>query len=173
MSSQPSAPIEPKDLMDLDFRIQKLNWSLYDVAHSKVSGTLRILGVPTNIFEIDPQKVPPGTPIPAIAFQVTGVVSFKNEGDKKEPGPVLSPAQFQSAKKEDITSFIEPREEPFNEFVASRKGSGPILVRMRTTATKVELLEDKVGPLGDPLLWVSHATTHSAADYPKGNLLAC
>jgi hypothetical protein len=163
-------PIDPTRFIDLYFVIKKISWSVYEVNHPTVKGTLRLIGLPTNIFEIPAEMLPPGAPLPVISLTAQGIVAFINEGKKQPSGKPLSPVEFNVAAKEDITSYVTPRDEPFNEFVVQRLGKAPILVRTKTVLLKAEVLKDRYNVFGDPMLWINHNTSHSISECKEGEM---
>jgi hypothetical protein len=170
-----SASIDPTKLRNLDFRIQKVNWSIYDVNTSNISGVLRLLAIPINILEVPrnllpPGSVPAGTSMPSFALTTQGIVGFNNHGKKGPANPnPLTPAEIEKAEKQDITQYAEPREEPFNEYIVA--GKPPYLVRTRTVLNKLELLVDRYDMFGDPVIWVNHSTSHSVSEIKQEQLL--
>lgn len=162
---------DPTKFKDLHFRIKKLDWSIYEIDHANVKGTLRVLAVPTNIFEVPRELLPQAPTGPIIGLNMQGIVGFVNEGKKgpSEPRP-LNPEELPRIAKEDLTSFTTTREEPFNEYLVG--GNPPLLVRTKTIMMKVEHLKDRFNVFGDPHLWVNHNTSHSVAEYKTGELLS-
>lgn len=163
-------PLEPTKFIDRYFVIKKIDWSVYEVAHPSVKGTLRVLGVPTNILEIPLSMLPPGTASPVVAVNTQGIVAFINEGKKQTSGKPISPAEFSLAPKEDITSFVTARDEPFNEYVVQRPGQATVLVRTKTVLLKAEVLKDMYSIFGDPMIWVNHNTSHSVSELKDGEM---
>jgi hypothetical protein len=159
-----STPLDPSKFIDLNFVIRKIAWSIYEVNHPKAKGTLRLLGVPTNILEIPEEFLPPDAKPPVLAMNTQGIVGFINEGKKGPIGTPMSPQEFNLAPREDITSFVTTRDEPFNEYVAARRGKTPILIRTKTIMLKVQMLKDQTNVFGDPIIWVDHNTSHSATE---------
>jgi hypothetical protein len=166
-----SVPLEPSGFIDLDFVIKKIAWSLYEVESSKVKGTLRLLSIPTNILEIPESSLPQGAKPPALAVNTQGIVSFVNRGKKEPSGRPISPQEFDMVPKEDITSFVTTSDEPFNEYVAARRGRTPLLVRTKTIVLKVLVLKDKYNVFGDPVIYAEHSTSHSVSEYKEGEML--
>ncbi len=166
------ASIDPTQFIDLDFIIRKISWSLYEINHDKVKGTIRVIGMPTNIYEVPDKFLPSEVPRPQVLISVQGVIGFKNEGKKGTPGAQLTLGQFQSLPKDDLTSFVTPRDEPFNEFIASRKGKPALLVRARTVLMKLDVVRDKFTPTGDPQIWVTHNTNQTVSESNSGEIYA-
>lgn len=161
-------PLEPNRFIDLYFVIKKISWSIYEVTHPKVKGSLRLLAVPTNILEIPKESLPPDAKIPILAVNAQGIVAFTNEGEKGPSGKPISPIEFEVAPKDDITSYVTTRDEPFNEYVVQRKDEATLLVRTKTVLTKAEVLKDRYNVFGDPVIWVNHNTAHSVTEYKEG-----
>jgi hypothetical protein len=148
---------------DLEFQIRKTNWSLYEIDNSLAKGILRLIGLPSNIFEQPSNTVPSAVSQRQFAISTQGMVGFTNYGTK---GPcdrrVISSFEYHASPKEDITSSVTPRDEPFNEFVVG--GSPPILFRTRTVLVKLEVFTNRYTACGDPHLWVNHSTVFSVSD---------
>jgi hypothetical protein len=162
---------DPTKFKDLHFRIKKLDWSIYEIDHAEVKGTLRLLAVPTNIFEIPKELMPQTTTERILGLNTQGIVGFLNEGKKgpSDPQP-LNPADLPRIAKQDLTSHTTTREEPFNEYLIG--GNPALLVRTKTVMLKVEWLKDRFNVFGDPQLWVNHNTSHSVTEYKTGELLS-
>jgi len=165
-----SLPLEPSKFTDLNFVIKKIAWSIYEVNHPIVKGTLRLLAVPTNILEIPQQFLPLDAKTPILAMNTQGIVGFINEGKKGPIGKPMSPQEFDLAPREDITSYVVTRDEPFNEYVAARREKAPILVRTKTILLKAQILKDKYNVFGDPVIWVDHNTSHSVTESKEGEM---
>jgi hypothetical protein len=103
----------------------------------------------------------------AVPAQHAGRLSADRQG---EPGQPLTQQELQNLPKEDLTGLVSTRDEPFNEFVASRKGEKPILVRTKTSLLKFELFKDKHGATGEPMIWVNHNTAHSVSELNTGDI---
>jgi len=163
-------PLEPTKFIDLYFVIKKISWSIYEVNHPDVKGSLRLLAIPTNIFEVPQEMLPSDAKPPILAVNTQGIVAFTNEGKKGPSGKPISPEEFRVAPKDDITSYVTPRDEPFNEYVVQRTGKPSLLVRTKTILIKAEVLKDTNNPFGDPVIWVSHNTAHSVTEYKEGEI---
>ena len=153
----------PPPGIDLDFTIQKVQWSTYDISHPAVKGTLRLLAIPIKILELPTELAPPNCASPFLGPLFHHMVAFKNVGKKGTPDP--RPATFQEyakSPKEDITNFTKPLDEPYNEFAVTR--DPPYLIRTRTILMKIELLKDRWNQFGDPVLWPQHQTSQSVSE---------
>jgi hypothetical protein len=164
---QPNIDIDPHKLKDKLFKVKKLNYNTYEIDHSEIKGTLRIIAIPVNILEVPSESLPlsaktSGLPVFMLATQV--VTGFSNRGKRYEPKfSPMTQADYNKAKRTDLTNYViqEQSYEPWNEFVI--QGTPPILVRTRTILTKVEWLEGFTNPIGDPALSTNHSTTHSVS----------
>jgi hypothetical protein len=132
---------------------------------------LRVLAIPTNIFEVPKDFLPPQAQLPVFALATQGIVALSNLGKKgpSDPRPITA-NDLLKGPKDDVTSSTTPREEPFNEYVVS--GNPPLLVRTRTILLKVEVLKNRTNAFGDPAIWVNHDTSHSVSEYKEGELLS-
>ena len=168
MSNVP--PLGFMKMKDLEFRIRKTNWSLYEIDHSTVKGMLRVIGLPSNIFEKTSNTWPTVVSQRQFAVPTQGMIGFTNY-DAKGPCDqrVISQLEYNVAPKVDITSSVTPRDEPFNEFVAG--GSPALLFRTRTIVVKVEVFTNRYTVCGDPYLYVNHSTVFSVSDMRNANLL--
>ena len=150
-------------MKDLEFQIRKTNWSLYEVDHRLAKGVLRVIGLPSNIFEKPSNLMPSAVSQRQFVISTQGMVGFTNYGAK---GPSdqrpISLIEYNLAPKEDVTSSVTPRDEPFNEFVVG--GSPALLFRTRTILVKVEVFTNRYNLTGDPYLWVNHNTVFSVSD---------
>ncbi|UJG41512.1 MAG: hypothetical protein K9W45_03375 [Candidatus Heimdallarchaeum aukensis] len=122
---------------DLDFEIQQLNFSRYEVEDGTI---LRILNIPTKIFRLadyDKQGFP------------EYLVQHKNIVSALVPQELRGEASHEifNLKKDrvDIIEFI-PLEEPFNEF---KLGDGTLL-RIRLIVNQV-FKSEKRNYLGEPI----------------------
>jgi len=162
-------PLGFTKMKDLEFQIQKTSWSLYEIDHPLAKGVLRVIGLPSNIFERPSNTAPAAVSQRQFAISAQGMVGFTNYGAK---GPcdqrVISQFEYNIAPKEDITSSITPRDEPFNEFVVG--GSPPLLFRTRTILMKLEVFTSRYTACGDPYLWVTHNTVFSVSDLKRATL---
>jgi hypothetical protein len=165
-----SVPVDPTKFIDLYFVIKKIGWSIYEVDYADVKGSLRLLGIPTNILEIPEEMLPSGSKPPVIALNIQGIVAFTNQGNKGSSERPILPEEFDAIPKDDITSYVTPRDEPFNEFVVQRISKPALLVRTRTVLIKAEVFRNKYNPFGDPVVWVNHNTTHSLSEYKEGEM---
>lgn len=161
-----SININPKDCIDRLFKIKKLQFNTYEIDHSEIKGTLRLINIPSNIMEIPEKLIPPQARNPGLPNLMTGnqtIVAFSNKGKKKESSLKLPNRQEMiSAKREDLTSFIIDNPfEPWNEFLI--QGNPPILLKTRTILAKLEWFPEYVNKLGDPYLWANHNTTDSVS----------
>jgi hypothetical protein len=147
-------------------------WSVYEVDHPNLKGTLRVLAIPSNIFEVPANLLPPDAPKqPVYALVTQGVIGFNNAGKKGPSNPVaLTPNEYISSPKTDVTSSTTPRDEPLNEFVVA--GNPPWLVRTKTVLLKAEVITDRYNAYGDPHVGITHNTSHSIAEYKKGELFS-
>ena len=150
--------------IDRPFRILKVEWSIYDIIHPDITGTIRLVGIPSNIYEVPENLLPAGTLGPVLNLVIQGVVGFANRGRKSASDPrIITPAEYPKLPKEDITSFAQVRDEPFNEFLLT--GSPPLLVRTKTVLVKAERVKDRYDAFGDPQVIVTHNTSHSVSKY--------
>ncbi len=160
-----SVRINPKDLVDKLFRIKKIQYNTYEIDHSQVQGTLRLVNIPANIMQVPDEKIPPNQKISTDpTFMVGGqmIVSFTNRGKKKEPTSNPTPEDMKKAKKMELTSYIQDQPfEPWNEFVI--QGDPPVILKRRTILSKLEWYVDYTNQLGDPYLWAAHNTTDSVS----------
>ena len=140
-----------------------MNWSIYDIETSTIQGTLRVMAVPINIVEVPRSLLPPGTTGRALGLNTQGVVGFTNRGGKGaiDPRPI-TPEEAQKNEKQDLTSFLTVRDEPFNEFILA--GRPPTLLRTKTVVVKVEVLVGRRNAMGDPALLVNHSTSLSTSE---------
>lgn len=157
------ANIDPTKLIDHDFRIRKINWSIYDLETSTIQGTLRVMAVPINIIEVPGSLLPNGTVGRAFGLNTQGVVGFSNRGKKgaSDLRPITQ-EEFQKGEKQDVTSFLTTRDEPFNEYILA--GRPPTLLRAKTVVVKVEVLVGRTNSIGDPAIWVNHTTSLSTSE---------
>jgi hypothetical protein len=140
-----------------------VEWSVYDIDHPKVRGSIRLAGIPSNIYEV-PRKGRRARKLgPIFTLAIQGVVGFTNQGEKgpSDPRPITS-EEYPKLAKEDITSYAHPRAEPLNEFLV--EALPPLLVRTKTVLIKVELVKDRYDAFGDPQVLVYHNTTHSVSE---------
>lgn len=162
---------DPSRFIDLHFTIKKISWSLYEVDdRQNIKGIARLLAIPTNIFEVPREFLPPRMQPPVIALNTQGVVAFSNEGKKGPPSPHLSPEESSKAPQEDLTSYVTTRDEPFNEYIVSRRGGTPLLVRTKTVLIKLVVLKNRYNIFGDPVIRIEHNTSHSVSEYKEGEL---
>jgi len=159
-----------KGSIDRPFRILKVEWSIYDIDHPDVKGTIRLVGIPSNIYEVPAKLLPLGTLGPVFTLVTQGIVGFANQGRKgpSDPRPITL-AQYRKLPKEDITSYAHVRDEPFNEFLLT--GSPQWLVRTKTVLIKAELVRNRYDAFGDPQVLVTHNTSHSVSEYKAGESL--
>ena len=150
--------------IDRSFRILKIEWSIYDIQHPKVRGTVRLVGIPTNIYEVPRNLLPAGTLGPVFNLATQGIVGFANQGKKGASDPrEITHDEYRKLPKEDITSYTHARDEPLNEFLVT--GNPAFLVRTKTVLIKAELVKDRYDAFGDPQVIVAHNTTHSVTKY--------
>jgi hypothetical protein len=159
-----------KGLIDRPFRILKIEWSIYDIEHPQVKGTIRLVGIPSKICEVPRKDLPAGALGPVFTLVIQGTVGFANQGRKgvSDPRPI-TPDEYPKLPKEDITSYAHARDEPLNQFLV--EGSPPLLVRTKTVLTKAELVKDRYDAFGDPQVLVTHNTSHSVSEYKADQLL--
>jgi len=158
-------------LIDRPFRILKVEWSVYDLDHSEVKGTIRLVGIPSNIYEVPRKDLPAGTLGPVFNLAIHGVVGFTNEGRKgASDSRPMTPDEYRKLAKEDITAHAHARVEPLNEFLVA--GSPPFLVRTKTILMKAELVKGRYDAFGDPQIVVTHNTLHSVSEHKAGELLS-
>ena len=161
-----SVNINPRDCKDKLFKIKKLQYNTYEIDHSEIKGTLRLLNMPNNIMEVPEKFVPleqrhPDTPAFIVGSQT--IVAFTSRGKKKEPSLKLpGKNEMRDAKRVDLTSFILDQPfEPWNEFII--QGDPPILLKQRTILAKLDWYPEYNNQLGDPYLWANHSTTQSSS----------
>jgi hypothetical protein len=142
----------------------KIEWSIYDIYHPDVRGTIRLAGVPSKIYEVPRKNLPASALGPVFTLAIQGRVGFVNQGRKgtSDPRDITSKG-YPKLPKEDITSYAHARDEPLNEFLV--EGNPPLLVRTKTVLTKVELVKDRYDAFGDPQIIVSHHTSHRVSEY--------
>lgn len=158
-------------LIDRPFRILKIEWSIYDIDHPDVKGTIRLVGIPSNIYEVPGKDLPAGTLGPVFTLVIQGIVGFANQGRKGPSDPrAITPDEYPKLPKEDVTSYAHARDEPLNQFLVG--GSPPLLVRTKTVLMKAELVKDRYDAFGDPQVIVTHHTSHSVSEYEAGELLS-
>ena len=118
-----------------------------------------------------PPNLLPGTSGSVFTLVTQGVVGFANLGNKGASNPsLITPQEYLTLPKEDITSYAHARDEPFNEYLVG--GNPPLLVRTKTVLMKAELIKDRYNAFGDPQILVSYNTSHSVAEYKVGELLS-
>jgi hypothetical protein len=145
----------------------KIEWSIYDIDHPKVKGTIRVVGIPSKIYEVPRNDLPTGTLGPVLILVLQGAVGFTNQGSKvaRDPHPITSD-EYPKLPREDITNYTQVRDEPLNEFLAD--GSPPLLVWTKTILTKAELVKNRFDAFGDPQVLVTHNTSHRVSEYRLG-----
>ena len=155
--------------IERSFRVLKIEWSIYDVNHPDVKGTIRVVGIPSKIYEVPRDNLPVSKLGPVLTLVIRGSVGFANEGRKgaSDPRPI-TPDEYSKLPKEDITSFAHVRDEPLNQFLVD--GSPPLLVRTKTILTKAEFVRDRYDAFGDPQVLVTHNTLHRVSEYKPGEL---
>jgi len=155
--------------IERSFRVLKVEWSIYDVNHPEVKGTIRVVGIPSKIYEVPRDNLPVSKLGPVLTLVIRGSVGFANEGRKgaSDPRPI-TPDEYSKLPKEDITSFAHVRDEPLNQFLVD--GSPPLLVRTKTILTKAEFVRDRYDAFGDPQVLVTHNTLHRVSEYKPGEL---
>ena len=166
-----SIRINPKELDDKLFRIKKMQYNTYEIEHSQVKGTFRLLNIPTNIMQVPEDKIPlnqrtSNDP----TFMVGGhmITSFTNKGDKKEPTSNPTKEDMKKATKIELTGYIQDQPaEPWNEFVI--QDTPPVILRRRTILSKLEWYVDYTTQLGDPYLLAAHNTTESVSTSESGD----
>lgn len=150
--------------IDRSFRILKIEWSIYDIQHPNIRGTVRLVGIPTNIYEVPRNLLPAGTLGPVFNLAIQGIVGFSNQGKKGTSDPrEITREEYPKLPKEDITSYTHARDEPLNEFLVP--GNPAFLVRTKTALIKAELVKDRYDAFGDPQVIVAHNTTHTVTKY--------
>ena len=98
-------------------------------------------------------------------------MAFSNTGGKGSSDPrVVTSEEFATLPKDDLTSFMTTRDEPFNEYIVA--GHPALLIRTKTVMLKVEHFKNRFTVFGDPYLWVTHDTSHSVSEYTVGELLS-
>lgn len=156
-------------MIDRPFRVLKIEWSIYDIYHPDVRGTIRLVGVPSKIYEVPRKNLPASALGPVFTLAIQGTVGFVNQGKKGTSDPrEITPEEYPKLPKEDITFYAHARDEPLNEFLV--EGSPPILVRTKTVLTKVEFVKDRYDAFGDPQIIVSHNTSHRVSEYKADEL---
>jgi len=150
--------------IDRSFRILKIEWSIYDIQHPNIRGTVRLVGIPINIYEVPRNLLPAGTLGPVFNLAIQGIVGFSNQGKKGASDPrEITRDEYPKLPKEDITSYTHARDEPLNEFLVA--GDPAFLVRTKTVLIKAELVKDRYDAFGDPQVIVTHNTTHTVTKY--------
>ena len=150
--------------IDRPFRILKVEWSVYDIDHPNVKGTIRLAGIPSNIYEVPQDLLHAGTLGPVLTLVIQGIVGFSNEGRKGESDPrAITAEEYPKLPKEDITFYAHARDEPLNEFLVA--GNPPLLVQTKTVLMKTELVKNRYDAFGDPQVMVTHHTSHSVSEY--------
>ena len=153
-----------KGLIDRPFRVLKIEWSIYDLYHPDVRGTIRLVGVPSKIYEVPRKDLPAKALGPVFTLAIQGTVGFVNQGRKGASDPrEITAEEYPKLPKEDISSYAHPRDEPLNEVLVD--GSPPLLVRTKTVLTKLEHVKDRYDAFGDPQIVVSHNTSHRVSEY--------
>jgi hypothetical protein len=153
--------------IERSFRVLKIEWSIYDIDHPEVKGTIRVVGIPSKIYEVPRKDLPTGTLGPVLTLVIQGRVGFVNHGTKgaSDPRPI-TPDEYTKLPKEDITNYVQARDEPTNQFLVD--GSPQLLVRTKTVMTKAELVKDRYDAFGDPHVLVTHNTSHRVSEYKPG-----
>lgn len=154
-----------------EFRILNIAWNVYDIDGPDAKGTLRVLGFPIYVLEVPPEYKPPGSSDkPMYALQVQYLVSFINLGEKGTPNnQPLSVQDLSDDEKIDITSSALTGIEPFSEFLVPMGKGKNVLLRLKTTLMKVEVIKDKTNFLGDPILMVQSTTSQSTSEYKESS----
>lgn len=148
-----SHPIDLTKAEDRLFKVRKLVFNTYDIAHPQIKGQLRVITVPLNFIQLA-KKIQPGSESANIGTSSQTLVSFTNKGKKLTPTrTAVTPQLIATAKKENLTRFYENAHEPWNEFIL--QGTPPLLVRVKTILTRVEWLTEHVNQQGDPVLWAN------------------
>ncbi len=156
-----SAFIDPKKFKYRNFRVESLDWNIYEVDHPEVKGILKVLAFPVYVFEVtEVAPVQPGTPNLQILYQP--LISFYNAGQKVEGDTTpVTPEEYRS-KRVDITDSINATSMPLCSYVLD--GEPPLRLRISTTVTKVELIQGKVTQWGDPIIWVTWNANYSVTE---------
>lgn len=142
--------IDPTTLEDKLFKIKKLQYNTYDIEHSAVKGQLRLIIIPKNFAQLPRQSGTKGLPQIGVSSQT--IIGFTNRGKKMKPkNSNVTPETLSDEEKEDITTFVENSNEPWNEFVLE----GNFLIRLKAVLTKVTWLKTSVNTGGDPTLWAN------------------
>jgi hypothetical protein len=150
--------------IERSFRVLKIEWSIYDINHPEVKGTIRVVGVPSKIYEVPRNDLPTGTLGPVLTIVIHGAVGFTNQGRKGTGDPrSITPEEYLKLPRKDITNYAQPRDEPLNEFLVDC--SPPLLVRTKTILTKAELVKGRYDAFGDPQVFVTHNTSHRVSEY--------
>jgi hypothetical protein len=153
-----------RGLIDRSFRILKVEWSIYDIEHPNIKGTIRLVGIPSNIYEVPGKLLPGGKLGPVFTLVIQGIVGFANQGKKGPSDPrEITADEYPKLPKEDITFYAHAREEPLNEFLVG--GNPPLLVRTKTVLMKAEIVKDRYDAFGDPQIIVTHNTSHTVSEY--------
>lgn len=149
----------------------KVEWSIYDIEHPNVKGTIRLVGIPSNIYEVPRNALPAGTLGPVFSLVIQGIVGFANQGRKGPSDPrTITRQEYPKLPKEDITSYVHARDEPLNEYLV--EGNPPLLIRTKTVLMKAELVKDRYDAFGDPQVLVTHNTSHSVSEYKPDEILS-
>ena len=157
-------PPELSSLKDKKFKIKKLQYNTYELVHSTVKGQLRMLVVPKNFVEIPQQSGQKGLPQFGVASQT--IVGFTSMGAKKDPTFLsIDPNEIPDSEKEDITTFVENSNEPWNEFIIE----GNILIRLKAVLTKVTWFRTRVTETGDPVLWANSSINIESFENKTGD----
>lgn len=167
----PGIDIDPTKLIAKRFRIKKLQYNTYEFEYSESKGQLILLSIPIKILEVPEELLPKGANTSGFPFYVIGfqsIVSFTNQGEKKQPKPMPPNIDITKTAKKDITNYVIEQQafEPWNEFVL--QGNPPIMIKTRTILSKLEWISEYTDNFGDPLLWANHNTTHSVSQVQAG-----
>lgn len=152
-----------------EFRILNIAWNVYDIDGPEVKGTLRVLGFPIYVLEVPTEYKPPGkSDKPTFALQVQNLVTFINLGEKGIPNnQPLNVQDLSEDEKIDITSNALTGIEPFSEFLVPMGRGKNVLLRLKTSLMKVEVIKDRTNYLGDPILIVQSTTSQSTSEYKE------
>lgn len=142
--------IDISKLKDTLFKIKKLQYNTYDIVHPTVKGQLRMLVIPKNFAELPKRPGQKGLSQFGVASQT--IVGFTSRGKKMKPtDAIATPDMVADSDKEDITTFVENGNEPWNEFLLE----GNIMIRLKAVMTKVTWLKPNVNNAGDPVLFAN------------------
>jgi len=132
------------------FKIKKLQYSTYDIVHPTIQGQFRMIVIPQNFVQLQRALNVKGLPQIGVGSQT--IVGFSSTGKKMTPtNQNVTPEMLSDDKNEDITTFVENSNEPWNEFSLE----GNLLIRLKSVMTKLIWIKNSVNVRGDPSLWAN------------------